>query len=1289
MKIKLKNQSHSTSTSTSTTSSQDTITIEDKYQSKNLKEQILDEPDTYIGSLEPQTEMMWVLDHGDLEQTNKNSGGADYGTESETDESDNEEDFDDNHLLSDDESSNDNSTNTKIPLKSKPNKVTDLRMIKQKITFIPGLYKLFDEILVNAIDQWVRQAELIKEGQEDLRPVKNIKISVDQEAGTISVLNDGDGIDVAMHQKEKMYVPQMIFGKLLTSGNYRNHEKGLNLTKITGGKNGYGSKLTCLFSEMFEIETVDHNRKKKYIQVFENNLSIINEPLITDSGKTLPYTKITYKPDLKKFGLDKLDQGLIRLIEKRAYDTAGYCEGVNVFYNDEKIPVKDFEKYTYLYLGNKRETKRFFSKVNDRWQVCVCASPNHELEQVSLVNGIWTLDGGKHVDHVADQIARKLAKDLTKGKTKVDMNAVKANMWVFIKCVIENPQFGSQAKEKLTTKVEKFGSKCNLSADEIVEIGKCKINTLAKNFSSFKESQQNLRNLGRKSSKIYLAKLLEGKHAGTKNSHKCTLILTEGDSAKPFAVNGLKVFSKAEREYWSIFPLKGKLLNTRTCSIKQLNNNEEIMAILQILGLRKGTDYTNDISRLRYGNIMILTDQDPDGDHIKGLIMNFLHHFWPSLLKRNDFIRTMITPLVMNWKEKKIGRKILRQPLNKFYSKKEYENWKLSHSDQKGWITRYYKGLGTSKDEDAQASFKEKKIIQYIDDNSEDTKQVIQLAFQEDKADQRKDWLYSDSLMSDDNLDYNIKTETYPDFINKRLKVFSLEDCHRSIPNLCDGLKPSQRKIIYTVLRHNISKKSFKVDQLVGKVTAETAYHHGEKSLAGAIVNLAQNYVGSNNINLLYPDGNFGTRLQNGKDSSATRYIFTKMETILPKIFRKEDFPLYRYTEDDDIIVEPTFFSTIIPMILVNGSEGIGTGFSTNIPPYNPLDLVNRIRKMINGTVNFDQDLIPWYRGFRGSIRKIAGKNSYQCKGRYSIGSNSISILELPIGLAFDQYKIYLESLEKPIEKVTKNKKDKDTKLSNNFIFLHKLVKTISVDASTCTAQVFFIPGGLNQLLAKGVPYIEKQFKLTSSISINNLTAFNEKNEIKQYNSAQSILDAFFKVRLDFYFKRQKWLIDDYTLQISKLNAKYRFVCEIMDEKIIIKRKKRHEIIDILQQNNYPTFDGDKNNYLPDDNLPFQDEQSSPSDGNYNYLLSMRIYSFSQEMLEKLKKDIVRHQDMLDLIKKQTPQDLWLADLEDFQKEYQGFMDDWYESFNIKPPTGKIKLGLSLSVNSSNASNED
>ena len=155
--------------------------------------------------------------------------------------------------------------------------------------------KIFDEILVNALDQIVRLKQLIEKG-DDLIPVRNIKVSFNKEEGWISVYNDGEGISVEKHSQEGIYIPELIFGHLLTSGNYDKKEK------VTGGKNGYGAKLTNIFSTYFKVETVDHVNGLKYTQEFHDNMTKIDKPKIAKSKKK-PYTHITWKTDFKRFDI--------------------------------------------------------------------------------------------------------------------------------------------------------------------------------------------------------------------------------------------------------------------------------------------------------------------------------------------------------------------------------------------------------------------------------------------------------------------------------------------------------------------------------------------------------------------------------------------------------------------------------------------------------------------------------------------------------------------------------------------------------------------------------------------------------------------------------------------------------------------------------------------------------------------------------------------------------------------------------------------------------------------------
>jgi DNA gyrase/topoisomerase IV subunit B len=1632
------------------------------YQAMEPKEHILALPDTYIGGIEPSTiESIWVC----------------------------------------------NSEN---------------EFVNKDIKVSLGFHNIFNEVLTNASDQCLRTREYEKK-DKTVQTTKTIKITINKESGVISVYNDGDGIPVVEHEEKKIMVPELVFGQLLTSSNYNKEQK-----KTWGGKNGLGAKVCNIYSTMFEVETVDHRRSKKFKQIWRNNMSEPEKKAKITDFKGKAYTKITFLPEYSRFGMPNgLDDDIIDLIRKRVYDIAGVSpRDVTVYFNEDKIEVKDFPQYVDKYIGKQKDgVSRVYEKPNEFWEVVACVSPDGNHRQVSIVNGICTMNGGKHVDYVSNKICKDLVKKLN-GKAKtggIKTNHVKNNLWVFINSLIVNPSFSSQTKETLTTPSNKFGSTCDLSESFINKLAKTEIAERAKLMKSFHDKSGLTKTDGKKTINIRgIPKLDDANWAGTSKSPECTLILTEGDSAKALIISGLSVVG---RDKYGVFPLRGKLLNVRDSSDKQITGNAELQNLKKILGLQQNT--TN-IKDLRYGKVLIITDQDSvlgdtplllkenngiihiktiddlttdwkmdingkeygnsnyqvwtdagwtsikhvmrhkvtkkifrvlthtgivdvtedhsllnknkekispkncevnqellhhfpsfienkidipdelnnlkvrelwkyaskiniqyyqkkskdklikeltfyknknnihlslntdyqitaeeayviglwwadgtsgtykwvynhkradrpkaydfnrttynwnitntnldflnkakiiiekyydlefkiiedrhghdtyghkiiykliinggiktkdivdkystlfydnarnkrippeilnsninvreqffqgyydgdgckyslersgsmffdingkigaqglfflcrslgyevsininpnkpkiyvltitkgkqqdnpirikkiidlgiteqyvydletdnhhfqagvgqlivhntDGSHIKGLLMNMFEHYWANLLKEG-FLVTMYTPIIKVGKGKKV--------VKVFYTQNEYNIWKDINS-LKGLTVKYYKGLGTSTKEEAKEYFTSLNIVDYT--WCENSKDSIDLAFNKKKANKRKKWLsFYDQNDVINPLDKKI---TFKDFVDKDLIHFSNYDNHRSIPSI-DGFKPSQRKAIYTFLKKNITSE-MKVAQVTGLITAETSYHHGETSMEGTIVGMAQNFVGSNNINLLYPSGMFGTRMAGGSDSAQSRYIFTNLEKVAKLIFRKEDDPLLTNLVEEGSVIEPKFFMPVIPMILVNGAHGIGTGFSTHVPCFNPKDIISNIRLMLEDKQI--KPLSPWYRHFKGKIsqRKEKGVKKWYTEGKWEFKSpTSLEITELPIGVWTDDYHHYLEDLI--IETSEKDPKKKKKQCITSY------KKCNDHDDEKIHLIISFSRDTLSELKGN-LTKLKKTLKLeeSKSCSVTNLHLFDPLGEIVKFNSPNAILRSYYKIRLPYYKKRREYQIKFLQREIKYLTAKIRFVQGIIDETIIISKRPNEDIlVELRDKHHLPpdplnddlvispindevykkALEGEVTRYCynaessddedeDEDDEGDEDEDSSDSDSSedssdsddeklenttvgvngaspystedeksvsslvfeekheevvetrevkkilsedYGYLLTMHIWSLTQEKLNELEATCNKKKQDLDYMQKITPKELWKLDLDELEKE--------------------------------------
>ena len=1039
--------------------------------------------------------------------------------------------------------------NSNNPKKNKNDNsiVVPTTIVQKDLSLHPALIKIFDEILVNAMDNrhrhifssserstssknYPKKSHLSALSPPPQQKMTRLNVTIDRGCSksnrypTICITNDGPGLPVRMHPIEKMYVPQLVFGHLLTGSNLghdddnnddddssggnnnptnfvttnkrvngkkRNHPNNNNndeifenkntendsttsiLSSMTGGRHGYGAKLTNIFSKKFQIETVDGDVRKGYKQIWTNNMGNVSLPTIWDCNQdddkdedgeggggdddeVRCYTSVSFVPDLKRLcrgggagssaNNDGKSNAIMMIPEddyavmcRRMYDVAGCCsgQGIVVTLNNTKIPVNSFEDYAALYYpnvdqkvggdGNNRtgdddddddddvdnygptsSSLRYTvypkDDENDRpiagsWEVVVGPAPlssttsnkgnsNNSINaaSVSFVNGVCTSGGGTHVDAITDIICSYIGnhvranhpewKDESSSSSSLSSSAlsksmIRRKMLLFINASVPNPGFDSQSKERLTSHPDSFfpGSQQQLSPNSNGKGGfrKKMSSTLTKkkkkkmgkkgdddNPIRYLLHEKFLASLvqpiedggpgiieeviraarGRRHSDLLRIAAVSGQLSSNATQHRirrrlridfpklddahlaghptrareCTLILTEGDSAKALAVAGLEVFG---RNKYGVFPLRGKFLNVRGASPEKLAGNVEVRALCAILGLdlvdvlnRAGiggdVDREEDAingggslvttngnrrsylrqkerdAHLRYGHVMIMTDQDEDGSHIKGLVVNFFRHFWPELLLPpvidensiddnhskcevgSPFLSSFATPLVKAKRKKRRRKKkgnssssndnnaITENELS-FFSSSEYERWKGSISSeelQKDWTIKYYKGLGTSTRDEAIEYFsnfdKHHRPFRWV---SEGDGQLLDMAFDRDRAEDRREWIereynplgsggdHIDSIDGNRDEDDVDRSVTYGDFVNHELVNFSNSDNVRSIPSVVDGLKPSQRKVLFACFDRKLFSDEIKVAQLGGYCAEHTAYHHGEASL--------------------------------------------------------------------------------------------------------------------------------------------------------------------------------------------------------------------------------------------------------------------------------------------------------------------------------------------------------------------------------------------------------------------------------------------------------------------------
>ena len=1046
--------------------------------------------------------------------------------------------------------------------------------VKKDMLYSDGFCRPFLEGFSNMIDNLNRS---IKEKVD----VGMIKVETDGK--NITFYNEGRAINIMRHEKSNnVWTPEMIFGRLRTGSSFNDDGERYIL-----GRNGLGAKLMNICSKRFDIEIGNKEQKMLYKQTFKNNMREKEEANISEYKGNVSYVKITYLIDFDYFyegqNLEKkYSNDMIALFLKYIIDASFTC-GKEIYFNDIKFDYSNFEEYIGLYGINLSEKKHIIFKDKES-EICIVDSP-HDKNVFSFVNGV-AVESGVHIEAWMDLITEIIVPKFTEkkgGKKKINKGHVREHLTIFLRCKLNKPSFDSQIKTSLNGPKPKI----TIEYKVLEQMYEWKMMDALESYIRSKDDKTLKKTDGKKNKYTQVPKVDDAPSAGSSDSYKCCLCLSEGDSAHNLALSIMGKMDKSMREYFGAFPLKGKMLNVTNATVEQVVDNVEISALKEVLGLKDNVDYMDDknFNTLRYGRVIIMSDADLDGIHIRMLCINIFGMNYRTLLQRG-FISALITPLI---------KCTIPGQIRWFYSGSEYKNWINEDKNRNKYPIKFYKGLGGfSKPEDIKYIADEFLLINYVWDN--DAEKMLTLAFDKNHTDMRKEWLNKWQRTMEMYVP-KVKNENrnISETIDTELILFSHYSLIRSIPNIIDGLKPVQRKVLYVAL--NDLKKSTKLDNFAGTVIEKADYNHGPVSMIETIIGMCQSYSGSNNIPFLVGEGQFGTRRKNGDDHAESRYLSVNISPITKYIFRKEDNIILTKNMDTDEGEghEPHVYYPIIPCCLINGASGIGTGYNTDTPCYNPKEIIDWLKKIIyskKSKLSVELPvLLPWYKYYKGKIY-VDDKGNIISEGLFEIDKKNNKICwvtEFPIGLSEKHYK------EKCLKSMIINKIIAGYKS-------HSTLNEVDIDIN------MRLDGMSNPSLNK--------LKLTRKICINNMCYFGLDDKIKKYNNTTDIMKEFFVNRLEMYGKRKEMILKELNSEIKSKTLKARFIEDVVLEKINLKNRVKSELVMEMK----------KLGYLEE-------------------FLDMGIKYLTKEGLEHLRKDIDKTKNEFISYKEKDILDIWEEEL--------------------------------------------
>jgi DNA topoisomerase-2 len=819
----------------------------------------------------------------------------------------------------------------------------------ETVSLSPALFKCVDEPIVNALDHAQRCARTTE-----------IRVDFCARTGRITIANNGDGIPIEKRASTAgLYVPQFVFGVVFAGSNMKQDS-----SSTLGGTNGVGVKLTNIHSREFSINTYDSARALSFAQTWSNGMHSHTEPLIAPLAEGEAGTRVSFLLDYAHFKTEPAEFEPIvftRVIWAALY-IAHLLPRVSFFWNGARVSYSQ-EQYTRAIFGARAKNAKYRAGIDVLRDAVIIASPNVKKYSMSVINGVM-VPAGNHLDYVSDCIKTSAKELIERAMRTNDVSSIPGarnitgRLAIIILWRATNVHWSGQSKDRAQFKAADLRAPLALSESFARELAQVLADDIIARIDS-----RTSRATSESKQKIAIDKYTPARFCGTRKSALCRLFLAEGNSAMSQVESGIS--SALKFDYYGVLSLRGVIPNVRKSSVERVNaqtgetqysrskkliDNKFITTLVQVLGIDFAKKYVAPKERagLRYGGIIGCVDQDLDGvGNIFSLVLNLFHLYWPALLE-SGYIQRLATPIIRAYPITRASKRVTR--VLEFYSDEEYREWSDSH-DCARYKIRYYKGLGKHSPAEMCQIMKNlaTQIITYQKDDDAD--EVFNIYLGREPA-LRREQLSRAPPPLDDEIEQELaNSRNMPSsyHLRREAHTYQLDNLHRKINDIIGGTNQVACKILNGCIKiFAQSREERKVADLAGTISTSENYHHGEASLQDAIIRRGFIAPGGNQLPMLLPVGNFGTRIEGGQDAAQARYISARFNARINAIlYSAEDYALLDFHIDEGKRGEPHFFVPIIPTAITENIEVPAHGWNIRIWAREVVDVIANVRALI------------------------------------------------------------------------------------------------------------------------------------------------------------------------------------------------------------------------------------------------------------------------------------------------------------------------------------------------------